>query len=171
MLDAVDRTLRSDSPNTIVTAFLGIIDTRARTLTFASAGHPPPLMFAHDEISELRHRGLPLGLRDAAPSLAATTLALPESGMIVLYTDGLIEATRDTDEGERRLSEALANVAESGAEFPAEAIQRLVLREGANDDVAVLTLHLYRRETVDLASAIARSAPAPLPSRPTIVNA
>ncbi len=171
MLDAVDRTLRSDSPNTIVTAFLGIIDTRVRTLTFASAGHPPPLMFAADEISELRHRGLPLGLRDAAPSLPAETVALPDAAMIVLYTDGLIESTRDTDEGERRLSEALANVSDSGAEFPAEAIQRLVLREGANDDVAVLTLRVYSRDTVDLASAIARSAPAPFPSRPTIVNA
>jgi serine phosphatase RsbU (regulator of sigma subunit) len=68
--------------------------------------------------------------------------------MIVLYTDGLIESTRDTDEGEQRLSEALANVAESGAEFPAEAIQRLVLREGANDDVAVLTLRVYARKTL-----------------------
>jgi PAS domain S-box-containing protein len=148
MLDAVDRTLRCDSPNTMVTAFIGIIDTRARTLTFASAGHPPPLMFASDAISELTHRGLPLGLRDAAESAPAATIALPESGMIVLYTDGLIEATRDTDEGERRLSEALASVAESRTEFPAEAIQRLVLREGANDDVAVLTLHISARKNL-----------------------
>jgi PAS domain S-box-containing protein len=171
MLDAVDRTLRRDSPNTMVTAFIGIIDTRARTLTFASAGHPPPLMFARDEISELSHRGLPLGLRDAAASLSATTVALPDAGMIVLYTDGLIESTRDTDEGERRLAEALAKVAESRAEFPAEEIQRLVVREGANDDVAVLTLRFYSRETVDLASATTRSAPAPFASRPTILNA
>ncbi len=148
MLDAVDRTLRRDSPKTMVTAFIGIIDTRARTLTFASAGHPPPLMFANDEISELTHRGLPLGLRDAAESGPAATIALPESGMIVLYTDGLIESTRDTDEGERRLSEALASVAESRTEFPAEEIQRLVLREGANDDVAVLTLHVTARKTI-----------------------
>jgi hypothetical protein len=60
----------------------------------------------------------------------------------------LIEATRDTDEGERRLSEALASVAESRTEFPAEAIQRLVLREGANDDVAVLTLHISARKNL-----------------------
>jgi serine phosphatase RsbU (regulator of sigma subunit) len=128
-------------------------------------------MFARDEISELSHRGLPLGLRDAAPSVSAATLALPDAGTIVLYTDGLTESTRDTDEGERRLAAALANVAESHAEFPAEAIQRLVLREGANDDVAVLTLRFYSRETVDLASATTRSAPAPFASRPTILNA
>jgi serine phosphatase RsbU (regulator of sigma subunit) len=91
-------------------------------------------------VRELAARGLPLGLRAAAASAPATTVPLPAMGLLVLYTDGLVEATRDLEEGERRLREASVRVALEGAEHPAEAIQTSVLRNGAQDDVAVLTV-------------------------------
>jgi len=140
MLDTIDRTLTRESPDTIVTAFIGIIDPARGTLTFASAGHPPPLLCSHSTVSELAARGLPLGLRAAAASAPATTVPLPAMGLLVLYTDGLVEATRDLEEGERRLREASVRVALEGAEHPAEAIQTSVLHNGAQDDVAVLTV-------------------------------
>ncbi len=40
MLDAADRTLKTEYPDTFVTAFVGVLDPVARTLTHASAGHP-----------------------------------------------------------------------------------------------------------------------------------
>jgi len=42
ILDAADRALRSEQPNGIVTAFVGILDPETLTLSYASAGHPPP---------------------------------------------------------------------------------------------------------------------------------
>ncbi len=44
VLDAADRALRSDQPERIVTAFLGIFDPVTRAFSYASAGHPPPLL-------------------------------------------------------------------------------------------------------------------------------
>ena len=44
MLDAADRTLKTEHPDTFVTAFVGVFDPIARTLTYASAGHPSPLL-------------------------------------------------------------------------------------------------------------------------------
>ena len=48
VLDAADRALRSEQPDRIVTAFLGIIDPVTGMLSYASAGHPPPLMWYPD---------------------------------------------------------------------------------------------------------------------------
>jgi PAS domain S-box-containing protein len=139
MLDAVDRNLRRESPEKIVTAFIGIIDPNARTLTFASAGHPPPLLYAEGAVSELKAHGLPLGLRDYGGGVLAG-LALPASGTLLLYTDGLIESTRNVYEGERRLREALVCASGAVAPNPAQYVQERVLRDGARDDVAVLAV-------------------------------
>jgi len=38
----------------IVTAFIGIIDRGLGTLTFASAGHPPPLLYADGIVAEVK---------------------------------------------------------------------------------------------------------------------
>ena len=51
-------------PTGIVTAFIGILDPATRTLTYASAGHPPPLVRSPSgEISLVGGSRLPLGLR------------------------------------------------------------------------------------------------------------
>ncbi len=44
MLDAADRTLKTEHPDTFVTAFVGVLDPISWTLTYASAGHPSPLL-------------------------------------------------------------------------------------------------------------------------------
>ena len=142
VLDAADRALRSEQPDRIVTTFLGILDPLTYTLTYASAGHPPPLLRRTDgRVTELAATDLPLGLRNDAPATPNVTIALPPSALLVLYTDGLTEATRDVLEGERRLREALARNDVFNAAKPADAIFRAVLDE-ATDDVAILTVRL-----------------------------
>jgi PAS domain S-box-containing protein len=150
MLDAVDRSLRRESPDKIVTAFIGIIDGRAGTLAYATAGHPPPFLYADGVVHEVLARGLPLGLRDT-PYGAGETIALPATGRLVLYTDGLIESTRDVFEGERRLRQALIDADRDEPENLAQYVQERVLVEGARDDVAVLAVTMC-------ASAAPRSA-------------
>jgi PAS domain-containing protein/anti-sigma regulatory factor (Ser/Thr protein kinase) len=141
-LDAADRALRAEQPDRIVTAFLGILDPLTRVLSYASAGHPPPLLRRADgSLETLAATDLPLGLRNERPEGVNHSVVLSQDALLVLYTDGLTEATRDAVEGERRLREALALDGVYRSPNPAAAIRRAVVAE-ANDDVAILTVRV-----------------------------
>jgi PAS domain S-box-containing protein len=139
MLDAADRTLKTEYPEMFVTAFVGVLDPIARTFVHASAGHPMPfLRDADGTVTPLGESGLPLGLRVRGD--VATTTLLPRSGLLVFYSDGLIEADRNVLRGYDRLIAAVARPEIAGNPHPAAALYRAVLKRGANDDAVVLTL-------------------------------
>jgi PAS domain S-box-containing protein len=141
MLDAADRTLKTEHPDIFVTAFVGIFDPVARTLTYASAGHPPPLVRdAAGAVTALATGGLPLGLRVRGES--AARVVLPKSALVVFYSDGLIEAERDIVGGQERLRAAVASTKIADSPNPADALYHAVLEAGNNDDVVILTLRL-----------------------------
>ncbi|HEX4013147.1 MAG TPA: SpoIIE family protein phosphatase [Candidatus Cybelea sp.] len=141
MLDAADRTLKTEYPNTFVTAFVGVFDPVTRALTHASAGHPPPLLRdAVGVVSELGKSGLPLGLRVRGDS--AEVAELPERSLVVFYSDGLIEADRNIIRGQDRLRAALARAEIVKEAHPANALYRAVLKGESSDDVVVLTMQL-----------------------------
>jgi GAF domain-containing protein len=140
MLDAVDRALRAEHPDAIVTAFVGVVEPAERRVTYASAGHPPPLLRSESgEISELATVGLPLGLRGTGVSRTTLQPCGPGS-FLLLYTDGLTESTRDILEGERRVREALGDVRLVRSSEAARALHDVILADGAHDDVAMLGL-------------------------------
>lgn len=141
MLEAADAALRAEAPDRFVTAFVAVIEPVVRTLTYASAGHPTPyLRTADGEILALRAEGLPLGLRIGGDA-ETVTVALERDSLLVLYTDGLIEATRDVNAGEALLQNAIAHLDARKAEHPAQAIHDAVLGAGlSGDDVAILTV-------------------------------
>jgi PAS domain S-box-containing protein len=142
LLDAADSVLRRAHPDAIVTALVGVVDPAARTLTYATAGHPTPIVRAADgTLRQLPGRGLPLGLREGREA-PATTVVLPPASLIVFFTDGLVESTRDIDEGERRVFAALAEPALAEGRAPAAALVARVLDDGVRDDVAVLTMRM-----------------------------
>ena len=141
MLDAADRTLKTEHPETFVTAFVGVFDPVARTLYYASAGHPAPLVRdRRGVVTTLDTSGLPLGLRVRGETAASTVL--PESSLVVFYTDGLVEAEHDIIGGLRRLARATARPEIADSSNPADALYRAVLQNGNADDVVVLTLRL-----------------------------
>jgi PAS domain S-box-containing protein len=147
LLDAADRVLRRAHPDAIVTALVGVADPAARTLTYATAGHPAPIVRAPDgTIRQLPGRGLPLGLRDSRQP-PASTVVLPPSALVVFFTDGLVESTRDIDEGERRVFAALRDSAVADGRAPAASLVARVLDDGVRDDVAVLTLRVSAAPT------------------------
>jgi PAS domain S-box-containing protein len=142
VLDAADGVLRRAHPDAIVTALVGVIDPAARTMTYATAGHPTPIVRAPDgTVCQLPGRGLPLGLRDGGQP-PATTAVLPPSALVVFFTDGLVESTRDIADGERRVFEALRDDAVAGGRAPAAALVARVLAGEVRDDVAVLTVRV-----------------------------
>jgi sigma-B regulation protein RsbU (phosphoserine phosphatase) len=76
-----------------VTAFLAIYEPLARRLTYANAGHPPPLLRRKLDasISPLDAVATyPLGI-DASETFAEATLQLEPGDTLLLYTDGITE--------------------------------------------------------------------------------
>jgi PAS domain S-box-containing protein len=142
LLNAADAVLRRTHPDAIVTALVGVIDLKRRTFAYATAGHPTPIIRAADgSIVTLPGSGLPLGLRDAHQP-PTSTIVLPSHAMLLLFTDGLVESTRDIDEGERRVTAALRDERIVGSAHPAAALKASVLHDGSSDDVAVFTIRI-----------------------------
>jgi PAS domain S-box-containing protein len=124
----------------MVTAAFGILDPVTLQFTFASAGHPPPLLAtAGGDVQALTGGGLPLGLFGDQEYTVQTARLAPGS-VLVLYTDGLIECERNIIGGEAQLTEAVRQEALSGSPDPAQGIIRRVIRDKSNDDVALITV-------------------------------
>lgn len=145
ILSAADRTVRAQSGDTYATALAGIFDPATHRFTFASAGHPGPLLRHPDgRIEEFVAPGLLLGLRSGGDETHAVQTA--PGATLLFYTDGLVEATRDIDEGLRRVTRALADPAIAAAANPAKAlVDRVLGVETATDDVAVLIAEIGPR--------------------------
>lgn len=96
-LEQLNRTLLEDFPcGKFVTMVYGVLDAATREITFASAGHPRPLLInGHCEFVDLE-AGLPLGL--ASSSYAQQTVRLSSGMHVLLYSDGITEAANLTDE-------------------------------------------------------------------------
>jgi len=151
ILMAAERVLRLSENTTMVTAIVGVLDPIGGSFTFASAGHPPPLLaHADGTVETLDLEGIPLGLfDDHEPKLR--TVAIEDDALLVLYTDGLIEYGRDVIEGIAKLKEAAISVVSRRAN-QAHAIESYVLASPANDDVAILTVARLRvrREPLEI---------------------
>ncbi len=76
-----------------VTAFYGVLDPAARTLTYACAGHNPPRLLRGQNIVSLdQNGGIPLGIVDEQRYEEAS-IRLEKDDLLLLYTDGITEAS------------------------------------------------------------------------------
>jgi len=128
-----------------VTLFLGILDGMSGRLRFASAGHPETLLRrTTGEIDRLGRGAAPLGIYSDA-SWKHDEVTLAEGDLLLLYTDGVLEARRDSDFfGEERLVRLLRRKRVSPERLPHMILdQVLAFSEGRlTDDVALLALTL-----------------------------
>jgi len=130
----------------ITTAIYGVIDTKRRTVTYASAGHHPPILARpHQPAEVLPNHGFPLGVEEKMPPLLREHgISYASGDTIVVYTDGLIEFNHDIFDGESRLLVAAADSVRLNAEYPASYIGNHVLGDTTpSDDVAVLTISFH----------------------------
>jgi sigma-B regulation protein RsbU (phosphoserine phosphatase) len=79
-----------------VTMIYGVLDANSREVTVASAGHLLPLLINCDASFLDVEPGLPLGV--APSSYPETTLRLEPGTHLLLYTDGITEATNHDEE-------------------------------------------------------------------------
>ncbi len=140
MLDIADRTLRSERHAGIVTAFVGVIDIARRRMRCASAGHVPALLRMPDGVVRtLELPGPPLGCRDIAAGEHASIDLLPGSRLL-LYTDGLVEWSRDIIAGEERLRTCFADAFRDDVPSVREFVDRVVAGGAMFDDIAALSV-------------------------------
>ncbi len=137
----------NDHHVSITTALYGIVDAARRSVTYASAGHHPPILARpNGEATVLPNHGFPLGVELPMPPRIRTHEFAYETGSTMfLYTDGLIEFDRDLAKGEKRLLAAAAEAVRSKAAQPARFVAGRVLGGVIpTDDVAVLALSFTR---------------------------
>jgi serine phosphatase RsbU (regulator of sigma subunit) len=127
-----------------VTAVFALIDPVARTLTYASAGHPSPLVRRADgRLESLDERGLVLGFLPDARYASAVVRDIAVGDRVVFYTDGITEAARSDGEffGDREFQRLLAaSRAQSAEPFMAALVEAARRWVGADfsDDVTVV---------------------------------
>ncbi|GHA03676.1 hypothetical protein GCM10010389_48840 [Streptomyces echinoruber] len=127
-------------------------DPRRRTCTFVGAGHPPPLLRGPDGRAApvaLASAGLPLGL--GTDAYDPTVVPVPEPGVLLLYSDGLVESRdSDIDQGIARLADLVtahtAGPAPEPGTDPLHDLCRRLLRDtaatGGADDRTLLLAEL-----------------------------
>jgi serine phosphatase RsbU (regulator of sigma subunit) len=135
----------------IVTAVVALFDRRRRTLTYANAGHPPPLILTEERTSYLWQppADLPLGI---FPHYFARThsVNVPEDSLLLLYTDGITEHGRDIVAGELELAQTARSLYAEKNLDDARAIAERMLDNGrGDDDAALMVLRSPRHETFD----------------------
>lgn len=140
--------LRQHGDNRFCTVLLATVEQRPSgvRLTFGSGGHPPPLVLRGDgAVERVTASGTVLGVFPD-PKVEDRTIDLAPGDVVLLYTDGIVEArTEDGLFGDERLVEELRAAAGLDAEATAQRVVDAVLaRPGVRvrDDIAVLALRV-----------------------------
>ncbi|MEU4203390.1 SpoIIE family protein phosphatase [Streptomyces sp. NPDC039022] len=124
------------------TAAVGHFDPVRRTLSWARAGHPPPVLVRGGRATELVNAdGTTLGA-SLDPGYVCKTLTLAPGDRLILYTDGLVE--RRADRAGDREDLLLATARRGAAGSPEEHLETLlsVLHTNPEDDTCVIVLHV-----------------------------
>ncbi|HEY5984649.1 MAG TPA: GAF domain-containing protein [Anaerolineales bacterium] len=129
-----------------VTAVYAVLDPQDGLLTYANAGHNPPLWLRRDGTYEkLTRTTIALGILDG-PAVTARTIQVMPGESVLMYTDGLTEAFSAGGDffGESGLLAALQGVQPASAEsligLVQAALTEFVGNEGLQDDLTMLAL-------------------------------
>ncbi len=146
----VSRVLDRRPEDLLATAALVLIDVEKSQVTFATAGHPPPLvLYPGGAALVLDSANAPM-LGVAATRAVSGTAAFPPGSKLLMYTDGLVESRhRFFSEGIVALTGLLEALPRSLApeQLVDEAIRQMVLDGPANDDIATVAIENTRVTT------------------------
>jgi sigma-B regulation protein RsbU (phosphoserine phosphatase) len=135
-------------PDLFATMVYGILDPGAKTFTYSSAGHCYPLHLKNGgtEVAELKVGGMILGTFDHAV-FESETIPLASGDELLLYTDGVTETERTSDEtfyGEERLAEILQLNGHQPAETFCQTIETALFdfsgTDHRDDDVTIVVI-------------------------------
>ena len=130
--------------DSFVTCFMGLIDPAAGQLTYASAGHPAPLLQQQDgAINRLGSMDLPLAMV-GSHEFRQTSLSLPPGGRLLLYSDAALETTNPAGDqfGIDRLVSLMTRAKDAGPDELLKLVRRSLLEfaetVSLEDDLALM---------------------------------
>ncbi|MEU9305777.1 SpoIIE family protein phosphatase [Streptomyces sp. NPDC048269] len=133
----------SDLAEPMIATLLYIVcDPATGRCTVTRAGHPPPVLALPDGTVQLLDTppGVPLGVGGVA--FTPTEIEVPAGGILVLYTDGLIEARgRDLDERLAELTQLLAEP-QRQLDHVCDSLITHLVPAAADDDIALLVARI-----------------------------
>jgi PAS domain S-box-containing protein len=155
ILERVNQLLMAKRLSGFVTLFLGILDPEAGVLTYESAGHPEALLKRRSgEVEALGSGTVPVGVvHDPGWNVHKTELMAGD--ILVLYTDGIIEARRGGEPfGEESLRKLLEAYAEELQRLPSFILDSVLDFSGdvLSDDAAILVFALQPHAAVGCSS-------------------
>jgi serine phosphatase RsbU (regulator of sigma subunit) len=154
LLEATNATMYADLVNAglFITLFCASYDPATGSLTFANGGHNPPLLRrASGAVEELDADGAPAGLLPYVGFEMGRTQLAP-GDLIVLYTDGVVEAGVENGDpfGEERLTDLVAasgrlSPDELGRLIHAAVVEHAGDTAARRDDITVAALRVTDR--------------------------
>ena len=136
--------------NRFITFFFSVFDPATGDLAFANAGHNPPILVRASGAAEMIEGGGPvLGILPIAP-YSEQHVRLNEGDLLVIYSDGVTEATNPKEEefGEERFIEVLQAHRHQPARAIVDAVTRALAAWSAGsppaDDVTLLVARRTR---------------------------
>ncbi|HEX2122234.1 MAG TPA: PP2C family protein-serine/threonine phosphatase, partial [Thermoanaerobaculia bacterium] len=169
-----DIVIKTAPKRILMTFFFGLLDPRAQTLRFSSAGHLDPYVFraATKKLEALSSWGFPLGVRRRGlDTFREHTVDFAPGDRLVLYSDGLIEAIDDDGEpfGFERFEQTIVNAGHLGADDMKKALLNAVRKFTRNrppEDDQTLVVVAFEDVAVDV---LART-PAAVEAEPVTVH-
>lgn len=152
-----DSLCRQNQSGMYVTVVCGALDLDTGVVSFATAGHEPPVMVGPNRSPHpLETEGGPiLGLLPIA-NFPVSSVTLHEGDALVMYTDGVSEA-RDAAGGffgaERLIEAASRSAGGDAAAITAgllQAVKAFAADAPQSDDITILTLRLTRRPILEV---------------------
>ena len=141
LLLGMNSILFGNTQSQFVTAAYVYLNASSQELRYSAAAHPPMLLLRDGEVTEIAENGLMLAAFDFA-TYSTVTHAIRQGDRLVLYTDGMLEATNRSQEefGRDRLHDLIRETASLGHSEAADqiisAIQRWSAAQG--DDLTLL---------------------------------
>lgn len=140
--DLIDPTL----DDRFVTFLLGVIDPAKHTLTVVNAGHMPPIVrrWTSGVVEQIgiQEAGPPMGFDPSSKFLAAT-IAIEPGDSVVMYTDGISEATNADEQvyGIKRVCKTIAGGptdVERLGQLLLDDVDRFAAGQPQTDDICLL---------------------------------
>ncbi|MER5218792.1 PP2C family protein-serine/threonine phosphatase [Streptomyces flaveus] len=145
-LEALGLYARSVDGAESTTVVKALIDWESHTITYSSAGHPPPALLHPDGTVTFLDQATdpPLGARPEHVHRPQASTPFTEGATLALYTDGLVERRQeDIYTGLARLADSLTRHRKSDPEPLADALLAdLLPSTGTTDDTALVVIRL-----------------------------
>ena len=126
------------SSDMIITFFVGILDLRDKSFTYANAGHSHPILITGAQRDELPVSGSPIGF-SRSTLYSWNSIKITSGDVLLLYTKGLVDIGKGI-----KMLQLLQKVA-YGPDFHMRILSAALEKEGVTeftDDVTILTAYI-----------------------------